>query len=659
MHFTLWPGARVPTGAHTEIDWPAFLSFVRESTIADDKSGLEGWSPAKFSENRRARAHVEAVSAIVLDDDSTGLPIDGTPFEAFAGVIHTSHSHTPEHPKYRIVLRCSRDMTPDEHARVWRWVRDYAAAGGQTIDEATKDPSRLWFVPAHRAGAPYEYHELPGFVLDVDRVLDLSPSEPVPDEGSRAAPQSAVPRLETGFGDGLGRRKAMAAALAAAWPAKGKGRHETQLALAGALRNEGWPEAEALEFLCDVCRLAGDENRPKRVATVEHTYSRPADAPLTGWTRLKRHIDPVVVDLARKGLGRDAEWSELLDRRMAEAAGAVESPHIALPAPVGLVTAGRFSFETGGYDAPLPPITWQIEGLIARGDVSMLVAHGNSLKTWLAFSLAHSIASGRPWLDRFPVRRGRAAILDFESGRYEVLRRLKLLGVKDEAVADRLLRQSYPSAVLTDPEAWVDLAGATLEFLAIDSFNAASPDQDENDARAALMLTHAGRFAEHTGCSVTVIHHARKGGGGDRRESVRGSTALYAACDRVFEFDEPERKDDGIIISTMRSIKDGAGRSPAPVRVELSDQGLRWLEPEKEPTPVTPAKEPPIKPIDEARAAALMNELRTRGDISQADLYALAGWGRRELDSITAELKRRGWLGVYHSEGRNWFKLTI
>ena len=102
---------------------------------------------------------------------------------------------------------------------------------------------------------------------------------------------------------------------------------------------------------------------------------------------------------------------------------------------------------------------------------------------------------------------------------------------------------------------WIALAALGLELLVVDSFNAASPEADENDARSALMLQHAGRFANATGCTVIFIHHARKGSGGDRRESVRGSTAIFAACDRVFEFDELEKREGGVVLSTMRSTK--------------------------------------------------------------------------------------------------------
>lgn len=607
MHFTFWSSLRANEGAYAEISWTQFVAFVRAPTISASKNALEGWSPASFRGNRRAKANVEAVSCIVLDDDASGLSTDALA-ELWSGsgaLVHTSFSHTPETPKHRITVPCSRDMSTEEHAVVWRELVTYAAKRGQVLDEATKDPSRLWFVPAHQPDAPYDVRELGGAPLDVDAVL----------AGASAVVKVTAPAPTVApAGDA---RKAMAAALGAAWP--DKGRHGAQLALAGALRGEGWPEADAVDFLCDVCRAAGDEDHPKRLATVRHTYA--SGAALTGWTRLKTHVEPVIVEAARIALGRDASWVEAAERR-------VERRPDALPAP----PEGRFAFRTGGLNMPLPPLRYQVDGLIARGDVVMLVAHGNSLKTWLAFSLALAVASGRPWLGRFPVEQGTAGIIDFESGAYEVDRRLQMLGARDEAVGDRLLRTSYPAARLTDPEAWLELAQLKGDMWIVDSFAASTSGIDENDTRADQPLQHAARIAESSGCTVVFIHHARKSNGGtDRREAVRGSSAIYAACDRVFEFTDLEKKPGGVVLSTMVSIKDGAGHTPEPVRVELSDAGMRWVEIEK----TSPTAE------DKIREQILLKLKDNTTGIQIADLKSLVPGKTETKAAVLAQLKER------------------
>lgn len=630
VHFTLWPSRVANKGGHTEIDWPTFRDFVANPQIAEDKNALEGWSPAKFTGDQRGVANVEAVSAIGLDDDESGLSLERVCeiWSRFAGLVHTTHSHDVDPPgcrKYRIILRTTRDVTASEYSAIWRVVRAHALQHGQTLDEQPKDSARFWYVPARRAGAAYGWHELNGAPLDVDAILAAGPPDvttPRVDASRLALAQAGTPDAEPGQRTAVGkgaadRRNAMAAALGASWPATK--RHEAQLALAGALKSEGFTEAEAVEFLCAVCRAAGNEDRPKREATVRHTYARTAGDAVTGWTRLKSLVDPVVVDAARGALGRDAEWTERAERRLAEVAAA-DTPTLPT-ATDGTIAAGPFVFKVGGLDADLPPIVWAIDGMVCKADVVMLVAHGGSLKTWLAFSLALAIATGRPWLGRFVSLRGRSAIISFEDGDFEVARRLKMLGAKDSEIDGRLLRCSYSGAQLTDPDTWVALAELGLDLIVVDSFNAAQPETDENDARSAVLLQHAGKFANATGCTVIVIHHARKGSGGDQREVVRGSTALFAACDRIFKFTEPEKLDGGRVLSVLHSVKDGAGRTPVAVKVELSDQGLRFVE---------EAAAPEEKPEGDANREIVFSTLKARPSGVAKDHLVNVMKGKRE-----------------------------
>src|SRR5579883_806769 len=290
MHFTLWLSRSAPTGAHAEITWPDFLRFVASPIVAASKDTLEGWSPVRFAGDRRAAKNVEAVSCIVLDDDSSGLSTEqvAAVYAGVAGVVHTSFSHRPEHPKHRIVLRLSRDVSADEHARVWTWVRDRAAARGHALDEATKDPSRLWYVPAHREGGSYAWAPLEGDELDVDAALVSTPAEAAP---PAPAPRTAAPASSEA------RHSAAAKLLAGAWPATGS-RHETKKALAGALWRDGWPEPDALAFLRETYEHLQSADGGQLETVVRSTYERAATHNVTGWATLSTLMDAAVVSAA-------------------------------------------------------------------------------------------------------------------------------------------------------------------------------------------------------------------------------------------------------------------------------------------------------------------------------------------------------------------------
>ncbi|WP_438020697.1 bifunctional DNA primase/polymerase [Sorangium sp. So ce315] len=123
--------------------------------------------------------------------------------------------------------------------------------------------------------------------------------EPITFEGSELpqAIDAGVLRVRVG-------RIAAGVLLARYWP--GGGRHEMQLALAGALLRSGWDPDLALEFLCLVCGLAGDEDRAKRETTVRGTMTKiEAGERVTGWGTLAKAFDPSVFRTVRKWLGGD------------------------------------------------------------------------------------------------------------------------------------------------------------------------------------------------------------------------------------------------------------------------------------------------------------------------------------------------------------------
>lgn len=645
MHFTFWPTLFAEAGGYGAISWEQFLAFVASPRCVETPT--EGWSPIRSTGNRRGLASVEAVSALVLDDDSSNLPLERVRalWGGASGVIHTTRRHTLEAPRYRIVLRVTRDMTADEHARVWQALAGFAAANGQTLDQSTKDASRFWYEPV--TGPHYTFVELAGAPLDVDAILAMTPAAPASTALAVVPPAPVAPADDDTSCLYKARRNAMAVAFGTMWPAKGKGRHEAQMAFAGALRSEGVSPEEALELLCTACRVAGDEDRPKRIATIAHTYAKPPNSAVTGWTRLRSLIDSATVDAARRLTSRDADFTAATERRFAELAAARDAGDAPAdpapqPSPGETLSVGPWRFKTDSLDAPLPALEYMLDGLICQGDVVMLVAHGGSLKTWAALSMALSVATGKPWLGKYLSIVGPVAVLDWEGSDYEQKRRLKILGAKDADINGRLYRQSYPSGSLLDPEAWVQLASLGLKLLIIDSFSAASSGEDENDARSAAMIQLAGKFANATGCTVVFIHHARKGSGGDEREAVRGSSALFAACDRIFRFVDTEKRDDGIVTSTVVSIKDGAGRSPAAFKVELSDNGLRWIEAEK---PVAPEEkeEREATSVAAKNRAIILNTLKGNPTgVQKKTLSDLLEGFRQNKDRLLAKMQLEG-----------------
>lgn len=124
----------------------------------ETKRRIPGWIPARFrptieGEYRRKAEFVDAVSCLVLDLDSGEPPERARDIASgHAAVYHTSWSHTPEHPKGRLTLPFASPCPVDRWGAVWASGARWAASRGLTVDPATKDPCRLFFVPAVPVG---------------------------------------------------------------------------------------------------------------------------------------------------------------------------------------------------------------------------------------------------------------------------------------------------------------------------------------------------------------------------------------------------------------------------------------------------------------------------------------------------------------------------
>ncbi|MCK6527668.1 hypothetical protein L6R50_08925 [Myxococcota bacterium] len=152
-----------------QVTW---LQLVRALTTfrvfpVTDKRQLPAWSPVLYrDEARRGRGWVEAVSCLVLDyDGGTSLDEAVVAWRDWPHVLHTSWSHTPDSPRFRVVLPLEEPVPAPEWPWAWESARQWYR--GTTPDPVCKDVARLYFRPALRA--PDWPHE--ARVNDVDRPL--------------------------------------------------------------------------------------------------------------------------------------------------------------------------------------------------------------------------------------------------------------------------------------------------------------------------------------------------------------------------------------------------------------------------------------------------------------------------------------------------------
>jgi len=172
FYLTLWRS--FSRGRREKHTWASFIdTFVRDPEVVRDKRKVAGFSLASFVDNRRALPRVEQVHALILDFDEgdTTIRQAANLLPGVRGVTYTTFRHTPEHPKLRVIFTLSRPVDADEYSRVWVWVADKIARAKRVLDESTRDASRFWYLPSHPPGGAYEWHELEGRPLDVEKAL--------------------------------------------------------------------------------------------------------------------------------------------------------------------------------------------------------------------------------------------------------------------------------------------------------------------------------------------------------------------------------------------------------------------------------------------------------------------------------------------------------
>lgn len=119
------------------------------------------------------RTKVKSRSMLCLDMDNAKADAWNVWMMAFgsAAVLYSTHSHTPEKPRFRLVVALSRDVDPDEYEAVGRKIAEIL--GLDMFDPTTFQPQRLMFWPSCPKDGEFVFEHEDGEALDPDEVLSL------------------------------------------------------------------------------------------------------------------------------------------------------------------------------------------------------------------------------------------------------------------------------------------------------------------------------------------------------------------------------------------------------------------------------------------------------------------------------------------------------
>ena len=139
-----------------------------EQTRVKDVGGFVG---GHLAGGRRKRETVTLHSVLTLDLDNKAKGA----WESFKrrceceALVYSTHKHSPDRPRLRLVIPLSRDVTPEEYEPVGRRIADLV--GIEMFDPTTYEASRLMYWPSASRNAEFFYDRQTGPWLNPDEVL--------------------------------------------------------------------------------------------------------------------------------------------------------------------------------------------------------------------------------------------------------------------------------------------------------------------------------------------------------------------------------------------------------------------------------------------------------------------------------------------------------
>ncbi|MEG2420501.1 MAG: virulence-associated E family protein [Oscillospiraceae bacterium] len=147
------------------------MSKTQQDAIKDTGGFVGGW----LKQGRRKAENLEHRSVITLDADYATLDLldSVTMFYGCAAAIYSTHKHTHDNPRLRLLIPMTRRVTGDEYQAATRMLAH--DLGMDLFDDTTYQPARLMYWPSTSADGDYCFDFADGPWLDPDALLGRYP----------------------------------------------------------------------------------------------------------------------------------------------------------------------------------------------------------------------------------------------------------------------------------------------------------------------------------------------------------------------------------------------------------------------------------------------------------------------------------------------------
>ena len=157
--------AKTTRTAETVAEYKA-MSRDQQSAIKDVGGFVGGYC------NNGSRSDIRHRSVLCLDADFADAELwpDWELLYGNAAALYSTHKHTSNKPRLRLVVPLSRDVSPDEYQAIGRRVAD--TLGIDKFDDTSYQPQRMMYWPSTSQDGEYIFEYIDAPLLDPDKVLN-------------------------------------------------------------------------------------------------------------------------------------------------------------------------------------------------------------------------------------------------------------------------------------------------------------------------------------------------------------------------------------------------------------------------------------------------------------------------------------------------------
>lgn len=504
-------------------------------------------------------------------------------------------------PRFRVLVRTVRSVTPSEYRALWAWLDCYLGGGS---DDSCSDPTRLYYTPRRKApdaeldpwivrwrGAPLDPDKLPDGG-NVEGLLQATHarSRPTLEEQKRRHREAMLLTSDAMAEAKDHARGVILSALAGVHAAAEGGRRKALFF--AACRIGEWADVigeEGVETwrrpLLDVARrLPEPDDHTRQVENGIHAgRGAPADVVAVLAGQPFGHAPSWEVEAANDDDDPEAaSWRQDKRRAHDDLTMAMGTSAAVLSTPCDFVSYADLMRKN------IPPVQWLVSGLLTDDAVAVVAGEPKTAKTWLALEIAVAVALGDKVMGEFQARRtGPVALFLTEDREASVKARLSstVLGhaVDPLEVTPPIHIKARGTLDLSDDAtlAWLVASIRRLpeapRLLVIDPLRNVMGALKENDNDDMARVNAALRaLRDVLGATVLYVHHTGKlteGNAGRRPgQRMRGAGALHGGYDAGIHLSAPATTQDGrkTVMSASVEVEVKAGKAAAPFSFDLN-----------------------------------------------------------------------------------------